>query len=133
MSHGKHLKLLVYGVKFELLKDAELARRFLIDLVASVSMRILGVPHVYDIKEELMRVGEEPNKDEPEGVTGVVVLSTSHCAIHTWPHQGYFVADVYSCTEFERSPVLNVIKDCYCPEKVVVADLSYSLVPPWEK
>jgi S-adenosylmethionine decarboxylase len=130
MGHGKHLKIQIHGAAFELLKDAPLAGKFLKKLVASIKMRTLGEPHVYDIKEELLRVGVQPDQDEPEGVTGIVVLSTSHCAIHTWPHRGFAVVDVYSCTDFENGEVLRVIEEVYQPEKAAVADLSYSLLPP---
>jgi S-adenosylmethionine decarboxylase len=33
----------------------------------------------------------------PHGVSGVVVLSESHIAIHTWPETGYAAIDVYTC------------------------------------
>nr|WP_263324017.1 adenosylmethionine decarboxylase [Neobacillus sp. Marseille-Q6967] len=34
---------------------------------------------------------------EPQGVTGVLVLSTSHLSIHTWPEEGYASLDFYTC------------------------------------
>ncbi len=34
---------------------------------------------------------------EPYGVSGVVVISESHLAIHTWPEYGYASVDLYTC------------------------------------
>lgn len=34
---------------------------------------------------------------EPFGVSGVVVISESHLAIHTWPEFGYASVDLFTC------------------------------------
>jgi S-adenosylmethionine decarboxylase proenzyme len=33
----------------------------------------------------------------PEGITGYLLLSTSHISMHTWPEHGYVACDVFSC------------------------------------
>ncbi|NLM94076.1 MAG: S-adenosylmethionine decarboxylase proenzyme [Firmicutes bacterium] len=33
----------------------------------------------------------------PQGVSGVVVISESHLAVHTWPELGYAAVDVFTC------------------------------------
>jgi S-adenosylmethionine decarboxylase len=33
----------------------------------------------------------------PHGVSGVVVISESHVAIHTWPEHGYAAVDIFTC------------------------------------
>jgi S-adenosylmethionine decarboxylase proenzyme len=35
----------------------------------------------------------------PQGVTGMLVLSTSHISIHTWPEERYASLDFYTCGE----------------------------------
>lgn len=35
----------------------------------------------------------------PYGVSGVVVISESHLAIHTWPEVGYAAVDLFTCGE----------------------------------
>jgi S-adenosylmethionine decarboxylase len=35
----------------------------------------------------------------PFGVSGVVVISESHLAIHTWPEYGYAAVDIFTCGE----------------------------------
>lgn len=42
---------------------------------------------------------------EPQGVTGVVVLSESHISIHAWPELGYAAADVFTCGEHVRPSI----------------------------
>ena len=33
----------------------------------------------------------------PHGVSGVVIISESHLAIHTWPELGYAAVDLFTC------------------------------------
>lgn len=127
---GKHIKIQIYGVKFHLLNDVSLVNKFLLDMVHAAKMRELDKPHVYDIKETLTKNGFEPDKDEPEGVIGIVVLSTSHVAIHTWPHRGYAVVDLFSCRDFEERDITWLIVDILKPTKMAVHDLSFSLEMP---
>ena len=35
----------------------------------------------------------------PVGVSGVVVISESHLAVHTWPEYGYAAVDIFTCGE----------------------------------
>lgn len=39
------------------------------------------------------------HKFSPHGVSGVVVISESHLAIHTWPELGYAAVDIFTCGE----------------------------------
>jgi S-adenosylmethionine decarboxylase len=36
-------------------------------------------------------------EQEPQGITGVVLLAESHVAVHTWPERGAVTLDVYVC------------------------------------
>jgi len=33
----------------------------------------------------------------PTGVSGIILLSESHCSIHTWPEEAYAAVDIYTC------------------------------------
>ncbi len=33
----------------------------------------------------------------PNGVSGVVVISESHMSVHTWPEYGYVALDIFTC------------------------------------
>lgn len=131
MKEGKHIKFQVYGVAFDKLTDVAIAEKLLLDMVYAAGMRELDSPHVYDIKKTLLSMGVEPDECEPEGVTGIVVLSTSHVSIHTWPHRGYAVIDLFSCRDFEECGVEKIILDILGPlTKITTHDLSHSLELP---
>lgn len=37
-------------------------------------------------------------KFKPVGITGFLLLSSSHVSIHTWPEHNYAACDVFSCS-----------------------------------
>jgi S-adenosylmethionine decarboxylase len=43
-------------------------------------------------------IGETFHQFEPEGVTGIILLSESHFSIHTWPEREMLAADIFSCS-----------------------------------
>jgi len=48
-------------------------------------------------KSGLTKIKSSFHQFDPYGVTGFVLLSESHLAVHTWPEYGYVSLDVYSC------------------------------------
>ena len=48
-------------------------------------------------KSGLTKIKSSFHQFNPYGVTGFVLLSESHIAIHTWPEYQYVSLDVYSC------------------------------------
>ena len=34
---------------------------------------------------------------QPQGVSGVVVISESHFAVHAWPEHDYAAVDIFTC------------------------------------
>lgn len=127
-AHGKHIKVVGYGDR-ERLGVAEGVRRFLVDIVGAVGMRPLGEPVIHDVKLDLAKLNVEPFDDEG-GVTGVCVLSTSHCSIHTWPLRQFFVMDLYSCRDFNEALVTEAIHHHFGPGIYRLTDLTASLRPP---
>jgi S-adenosylmethionine decarboxylase len=133
MEHGRHIKV-IGTASSDRLRDAGALRTMLQRLVASLEMRCLGSPHIYEVEEEISKLNSVPFEDEG-GVTGVVVLSTSHCAIHTWPLRSYFVMDIYSCRSFDPVTAVRLLQAHLEPVRLKVTDLSDSLVPDaaWEE
>lgn len=80
---GKHFILDVYGCDYHEIDSATGLEKLMKDAANAAHMEIL---HVY------------MHKFQPHGVTGVVVLSTSHISVHTWPEYGYAAFDVFSCS-----------------------------------
>ncbi|NLB64813.1 MAG: S-adenosylmethionine decarboxylase proenzyme, partial [Fibrobacter sp.] len=65
---------------------------------------------VLDCQEQISRIMEEAaleagaeirevvfHKYAPQGVSGVVVISESHLAIHTWPELDFAAVDIFTC------------------------------------
>lgn len=130
MSHGRHVKVLGRGSP-ALLGDAKVVRHMLEQLVDLLGMRLLGEPHMYEVETEIEKLGVEPFEDEG-GVTGVCVLSTSHCSIHTWPLRPFFVMDVYSCRDFDPRRVEAHLADLFGAYHLQVTDVSASLEYKYE-
>jgi S-adenosylmethionine decarboxylase proenzyme len=57
----------------------------------------------------------------PFGVSGVVVISESHLAIHTWPEYGYASVDLYTCGD-KCDPLVACE---YMREKLGAGDVRY--------
>jgi S-adenosylmethionine decarboxylase len=130
MVHGRHIKVLGMGSP-DALRSVAGVERFLTDLVEALGMRCLGEPHTYEVDEEIEKLGVEPFEDEG-GVTGVCVLSTSHCAIHTWPLRSFFVMDVYSCRDFDVDVVRAMVDKRFGASRLRITDLTFALEPDFE-
>jgi S-adenosylmethionine/arginine decarboxylase-like enzyme len=131
MAEGRHVKVLGRGVA-SLLGSARTVEAMLRELVELLGMRLLGAPHLYEVQTEIAKLGVEPFEDEG-GVTGICVLSTSHCSIHTWPLRPYFVMDVYSCRDFDPALVEQHLAKSLGAYDVQVTDLSFALEYKFEQ
>ena len=48
----------------------------------------------------------------PLGVSGVVIISESHLAIHTWPEHGFAAVDYFTCgSRIDMTRGLEVLKE----------------------
>lgn len=109
-TKGRHLIVTGFaGSEFSSrLDDPDHVATFLQEVVEAANMHVLMGPHV-------VRVPLEPGKacsdEDCGGVTGVVVLSTSHASIHTWPLHGRVSFDLYSCHDFDPDVVLQLLID----------------------
>jgi S-adenosylmethionine decarboxylase len=131
MVHGRHIKVLGVGSP-DKLRSVEGVEKFLTDLVEALGMRCLGPAHTYEVEEEIEKLGVEPFEDEG-GVTGVCVLSTSHCTVHTWPLRSFFVMDVYSCRDFDVDVVRAIVRDRLGAQRLRITDLTFALEPDFEQ
>ena len=60
----------------------------------------------------------------PQGVSGVVVISESHLAIHTWPEFGYAAVDIFTCGQ-TVDPWLscNYLKEKFSAKNMVAREI----------
>ncbi len=92
-----HKHLIIRAEVISPLTDERTIRRWLRNLVQKIDMNIIKGPYAAYVSKEGNR-----------GVTGVVMIETSHIAIHIWDESkpALVQCDVYSCAEFSSSEVL---------------------------
>lgn len=81
-SLGRHVLAELYGCKFEVLNDIKQVEGIMVNAALEAGA---------EIREFVF------HKFSPQGISGVVVISESHLAIHTWPELGYAAVDVFTC------------------------------------
>ena len=79
---GRHVLAEIYGCKFDILNDIKKVEKIMVDAALEAGA---------EVREYVF------HKFSPQGVSGVVVISESHLAIHTWPELGYAAVDVFTC------------------------------------
>lgn len=83
-SLGRHLLVELYECDREILNDIQQVREAMLEGAKKAHLTI--VDSIF-------------HKFSPHGVSGVVVISESHLAIHTWPEFGYAALDFFTCGE----------------------------------
>lgn len=64
------------------------------------------------------------HKFNPHGVSGVVVISESHLAIHTWPEYGYAAIDIFTCgDEIDPYVAHDFLKKILKPKKTSIKEI----------
>lgn len=93
-----HQHLIVKGFIRNPPKDETTLNRWLSSLVVKVGMVVVAGPISIYVNE----LGNE-------GITGAVILATSHSSIHVWDalETPMFQFDIYSCKSFETSLVID--------------------------
>lgn len=79
---GRHILAEFYGCNVTTLNDVAKVERVMVDAALEAGAEVREVAF---------------HKFSPQGVSGVVVISESHLAIHTWPELGYAAVDVFTC------------------------------------
>ena len=54
-------------------------------------------------------IGRVLHKFQPQGVSGIYLLSESHTSFHTWPEKGYASIDTYTCGNCDPMKILVYI------------------------
>ncbi|MDQ7792843.1 MAG: adenosylmethionine decarboxylase [bacterium] len=79
---GRHVLAEIYGCDPRILDDVEGVEKILVQAAVEAGAEVRQVAF---------------HKFSPQGISGVVVISESHLAIHTWPEYGYAAVDVFTC------------------------------------
>lgn len=81
---GRHVLVEVYECNPELLDNIQFLQEAMVEAATRTGAEVVDVVF---------------RKFQPYGVSGVVVISESHLAIHTWPEYGYAAIDLFTCGE----------------------------------
>ncbi len=79
---GRHVLAEIYDCDFEVLNDIKKVEEIMVNAALEAGAEVREIAF---------------HKFSPQGVSGVVVISESHLAIHTWPELGYAAVDVFTC------------------------------------
>lgn len=118
-SLGRHVLAEVYGCRFEVLNDVHLVE----DIMVSAALEAGA-----EVRELVF------HKFSPQGVSGVVVISESHLAIHTWPELGYAAVDVFTCGE-KVNPwdACNYLAEHFGAEYVNASEVQRGIMNPQDE
>lgn len=110
--NGKHLILDCYGISGDSVNDKDRIFSFLEKLVSQIGMEIFYGPIV------------KPCYDKwNEGISGFVMITTSHISIHIWPEKEYLSFDCYSCKDFSENIVIDKVRKEFQPEEILVQSI----------
>ncbi len=79
---GRHVLAEIHGCPFDVLNDVKKVESIMVNAALESGAEVREVVF---------------HKFSPQGISGVVVISESHLAIHTWPELGYAAVDVFTC------------------------------------
>ncbi len=106
---GRHILCEIYGCDPEVLNSVDGIKKLMVDAALSAGAEIREVAF---------------HKFSPFGVSGVVVISESHLAIHTWPEYGYAAIDVFTCGEtVDPWHACDYIVDKFQPEHMNATEI----------
>jgi len=107
--NGIHYLIELFGCDAEQIDSLDFWEKILPKTVKGTSMEVL---HSYF------------HKFNPKGVTGFLLLSSSHISVHTWPENGYVACDIFTCASKEETDLVlerlekEVVHDHASIEKV---------------
>jgi len=103
-----HKHLLVDAILKNPPRDAAVVEDWLRRLVKNVDMEIFMEPQAKYCDDPLNA-----------GVTGTVVITTSHASVHVWSEvpEPYAKFDLYSCKDFQVEDFLEMVKE-FSPSEV---------------
>lgn len=105
---GRHILAEVYGCDRGILDNLEVVQDIMVKAAFQAGAEVRQVAL---------------HRFSPQGVSGVVVISESHLAIHTWPELGYAAVDVFTCGD-KVNPwdACNYIVDRFSPAHMTATE-----------
>lgn len=97
-GEGSHLIVDCNAENKKKLGDLKFIEKLLLDLTKIIGSRQISKPFVMNYES-----GKE------SGVTGFIIITDSHIAIHTYPKKNFLCLDIFSCKEFDVDKVMSFL------------------------
>lgn len=116
MKHlGRHVLAEICGCDFGILNDINKVEEIMVNAALEAGA---------EVRECVF------HKFSPQGVSGVVVISESHLAIHTWPELGYAAVDVFTCGERVNPwDACNYLTDHFSAKNMTAKEMKRGIMP----
>ncbi len=116
---GRHILAEVYGCPADILNDVKKIEEVMVNAALDAGAEIREVVF---------------HKFSPQGVSGVVVISESHLAIHTWPELGYAALDVFTCGDrVDPWDAVNYITRHFEAQNMTATEVDRGILEPPKK
>ena len=113
---GRHVLAEIYGCPFDVLNDVKKVERIMVNATLEAGA---------EVREFVF------HKFSPQGVSGVVVISESHLAIHTWPELGYAAVDVFTCGDkVDPWDACNYLTESFLASHMTAKETVRGIIPP---
>ena len=105
----KHKHLIIRAETKKTPQDPKWLHSWLVQVVSDIGMDICQGP--------ITAYVDVPGN---KGLTGVVIIETSHIAVHIWDevNPGLLQMDVYSCADFDPQEIFDKIEEAFEPVKL---------------
>jgi len=114
-SLGRHILAEMYNCNKEILNDVEKTKEIMVNAAVIAGAEVVEVVF---------------HKFSPYGVSGVVVISESHLAIHTWPEYGFASADLFTCGDHINPwKAFEYLNEFLQAEQVVTFEMKRGILP----
>jgi len=111
---GRHVLLELYDCDAEVLQDLEKVREGMVEAARRAQATIVTVTF---------------HEFNPFGISGVVVISTSHLSIHTWPEYRYAAVDIFSCGEVvQPQAAIDHLTQVFGAERISVVEFQRGIL-----
>jgi S-adenosylmethionine decarboxylase len=112
---GRHVLAEICGCDFDILNDINKVEEIMVNAALEAGA---------EVRECVF------HKFSPQGVSGVVVISESHLAIHTWPELGYAAVDVFTCGERVNPwDACNYLTDHFSAKNMTAKEMKRGIMP----
>lgn len=101
-SLGNHLAIDCFDCSPNRLGDEKLIGNFLLELTKSIGMEVLEPPVVRRVRQA-----------NDEGISGIVMIKTSHISIHTFPRIHSCNVDIFSCRDFDANAAEKAVREWF--------------------